>query len=186
MPWTGNIAKTMTSTSSREILRFSGNNIHCSPRDQWLSVYCLIRLQLLELIMRSVPKSHDTFSPRRTNQNEKWKNWFRGWCSPAANSVHLLKNLGSAPRKTRTLFGPVKPFVKLRPAYSVRLIFSYVLKGIKVKITAKSAALRRLRFEDTKKIMSPGLSPKRFGTFEKRGMVSANQHKYYRNVWCKP
>ena len=159
--------------------------IHCSPRDQSLSVYCLIRLQLLELIMRSVPKSHDVFSPRRINQNIKGKNWFRGWCSPAVNSVYLPKNLGAAPRKTRTLFGPVKPFVKLRPAYSVWLIFSYVLKGIKVKITAKSGAPRRLRFEDTKKIMSPELSPKRFGTSEKRGMVSANQHKYHRNVWYK-
>ena len=27
------------STSSRETLRFSGNKIHCSPRDQSLSVY---------------------------------------------------------------------------------------------------------------------------------------------------
>ena len=30
------------STSSRETLRFSGNKIHCSPRDQSLSVNCLI------------------------------------------------------------------------------------------------------------------------------------------------
>ena len=31
------------STSSRETLRFSGNKIHCSPRDQSLSVkYCLL------------------------------------------------------------------------------------------------------------------------------------------------
>ena len=28
------------STSSRETLRFSGNKIHCSPRDQSLSVKC--------------------------------------------------------------------------------------------------------------------------------------------------
>ena len=28
------------STSSRETLRFSGNKIHSSPRDQSLSVYC--------------------------------------------------------------------------------------------------------------------------------------------------
>ena len=28
------------STSSRVTLRFSGNKIHCSPRDQSLSVYC--------------------------------------------------------------------------------------------------------------------------------------------------
>ena len=31
------------STSSRETLRFSGNKIHCSPRDQSLSVYCFPR-----------------------------------------------------------------------------------------------------------------------------------------------
>ena len=30
------------STSSRETLRFSGNKIHCSPRDQSLSVNCSI------------------------------------------------------------------------------------------------------------------------------------------------
>ena len=30
------------STSSRETLRFEGNKIHCSPRDQSLSVYCFI------------------------------------------------------------------------------------------------------------------------------------------------
>ena len=28
------------STSSRETLRFSGNKIHCSPRDQSVTVYC--------------------------------------------------------------------------------------------------------------------------------------------------
>ena len=31
------------STSSRETLRFSGNKIHCSPRDQSLSVYCCMK-----------------------------------------------------------------------------------------------------------------------------------------------
>ena len=50
-------------------------------------------------------------------------------------------------RKSRELFGPEKPFVKLRPAYSVKLVFSYVVKGIKIKITAKFRASRRL--EDT-------------------------------------
>ena len=50
-------------------------------------------------------------------------------------------------RKSRELFGPEKPFVKLRPAYSVKLVFSYVVKGIKIKIIAKFRASRRLRFE---------------------------------------
>ena len=71
-------------------------------------------------------------------------------------------------RKSRKLFGSEKPFVKLRPAYSVKLVFSYVVKGIKIKITAKFLASRRLRFEKTKRIMSPEMRPKRFGTFEKQ------------------
>ena len=56
--------------------------------------------------------------------------------------------------QTRKLYGPEKPFVKLRPAYSVKLVFSYVVKGVKVKITAKFRDTGLLRFEDTKRIMS--------------------------------
>ena len=74
--------------------------------------------------------------------------------------------LGAVSRKSQKLFGPEKPFVKLRPAYSVKLVFSYVVKGI--KITAKFRASRRLRFEDTKRIMSPEMRPKSLGTFEKQ------------------
>ena len=66
------------------------------------------------------------------------------------------------------LESPEKPFVKLRPAYSAKLVFSYVVKGIKMKITAKFRASRRLTFEDTKRIMSPEMHPKSFGTFEKQ------------------
>ena len=64
--------------------------------------------------------------------------------------------------------GPEKPFVTLRPAYSVKLVFSNVVKGIKIKITAKFRASRHLRFEDTKRITSPEMVPKSFGTLEKR------------------
>ena len=71
-------------------------------------------------------------------------------------------------RKSRKLFGPEKPFVKSRPAYSVKLIFSNVVKGIKIKIMAKFRASRRLRFEDTESIISPEIRPKSFGTFEKQ------------------
>ena len=39
------------STSSRETLRFSGNKIHCSPRDQSLSVYCLPRGQSSSVLL---------------------------------------------------------------------------------------------------------------------------------------
>ena len=76
--------------------------------------------------------------------------------------------LGPVSQKSRKLCGPEKPFVKVRPAYFVKLVFSYVVKGIKTKITAKFCASRRLRFEDTKRIMSPEIRPKSFGTFEKQ------------------
>ena len=71
-------------------------------------------------------------------------------------------------RKSRNLFGPEKPFVKLGPVYSVKLLFSYNEKGMKMETTAKFRASRRLRFADTKRIMSPEMSPKSFGTFEKQ------------------
>ena len=67
---------------------------------------------------------------------------------------------GSVSRKSRELFGPEKPFEKLRPAYSVMLVLSYVVKEIKIKITGKFRASTRLRFEDTKRIMSPENGPK--------------------------
>ena len=80
-----------------------------------------------------------------------------------------LKNsdVGPVSRTSRENFGPEKPVVKLRPAYSVKLVFSFVVKGIKTKIMAKFRASRRLRIEDTKRIMLPEIRPKSFGTFEK-------------------
>ena len=45
--------------------------------------------------------------------------------------------LGLVSRKARKLFGYEKPFGKLQPTYSVKLVFSDVVKGIKVKVTAK-------------------------------------------------
>ena len=77
-------------------------------------------------------------------------------------------DLGPESRKSRELFGPEKAFVKLRTGYSVKLVFSYVINRSQIKITAKFRASRGLRFEDTKRIMSPEMRPKSFGTFEKQ------------------
>ena len=52
-------------------------------------------------------------------------------------------------QKTRKLYEPEKQFVKLRPAYSIKLAFSYVVKAIKIKIIAKFRDMEHLRFEDT-------------------------------------
>ena len=86
-----------------------------------------------------------------------------------SSSEKGLKNSGQGPvsRKSCELFGPEKPFVKLRTAYSVKLVFSYVIKRTQVKIAAKFRASRRLRFEDTMRTISPEMRPKSFGTFEK-------------------
>ena len=75
---------------------------------------------------------------------------------------------GSVSKKSRKLFGPEKPFRKLLPAHFVQPVFAYVVKGIKININAKFCASRHLRFEDTKKIVSPEMRPKSFGTFEKQ------------------
>ena len=60
-------------------------------------------------------------------ENESPKNWDQGAVS----------------RKCRKLFGPEKPFLKLRPAYSVKLVFWYIVKGTKIKITTKSPSFWR-------------------------------------------
>ena len=79
-----------------------------------------------------------------------------GWCryhTHTSRRSRHVNHLGPDARKSRKLFGPTeKSFLKLRHAYSVKLDFSYVAKGIKIKTTAMFHAPRRLRFEDTKRI----------------------------------
>ena len=55
-----------------------------------------------------------------------------------------MSNTGQGSRfsKVPKLFGPKKPFVNLRPVYSIKLVISCVVKGIKIKITAKFWDLR--------------------------------------------
>ena len=92
--------------------------------------------------------------------------------------TELLAILACVSQKTRKLYGPEKPFVKLRPAYSVKLVFLYVVKGIKIKITAKFCDTEHFRFEDTKRISSPGekwgnLKRKAIAVWEKRRIIIA-------------
>ena len=55
-----------------------------------------------------------------------------------------------------------------RARKAIRKSTTYVVKRRKTKITAKFRASERLRFEDTKRNMSPEIRPKSFGTFEKQ------------------
>ena len=55
------------------------------------------------------------------------------------------------------------------PAHSIKLVFSEVVKGIKIKITANFHASRVLSFEETRNMLSPDMHPKSFGIFVKWG-----------------
>ena len=92
------------------------------------------------------------------------------WCF--AESTRLSTVWPGAPvsRKSRKLFGPEKTFIKLRPANSVKPVFSYVVERTKIKITVKFSASRRLHFEDTKRIKSPEMrtNAHEMRTFEKQ------------------
>ena len=57
----------------------------------------------------------------------------------------------------------------------MKLVFSCVVKGIKIKITAKFCASRRLRFEDTKRIMSPAMSPEEVSGLSRNRLVVIEQ-----------
>ena len=60
--------------------------------------------------------------------------WASDFCQPLAK-VQIFRTLGPVSRTSRKLLGLEKPFVKLGPAYSVKLVFSYVVKGWKIKTT---------------------------------------------------
>ena len=78
---------------------------------------------------------------------------------------NIFNVLACVSEKSRKLYGHDKPFVKHRRAYSVKLVVSNVVKGIQIKITAKFRDTEHLRFEDTKRIMSP----EKFRNFRETG-----------------
>ena len=67
----------------------------------------------------------------------------------------------------------------LRPVYPVTLVFSYVVKGIKIKVTVKFRASRRLRFEDTKKVMSPEMARNVSGLSRNRPQRGAAKSMFF-------
>ena len=121
---------------------------------------------------------HVSLSHRHsTTVSSETKNLFSpgtSWCPSHSRlkckplGISQLNDQGPVSRKSRYLLEPEKPFIKLRPTYSVNLVFLYVVRAIKIKITAKLRDSRRLPFEDAKRIISPEMVLKSFGTFEKQ------------------
>ena len=101
---------------------------------------------------------------------------------PAIWALGLVREMGPHKGKKSSDKGPVSEKVpktfRARKAIctpTTRLFCEAGLficcKGNKNKITAaKFRASRRLRFKDTKRIMSPEMCPKSFGTFEERAL----------------
>ena len=52
----------------------------------------------------------------------------------------LPSEQGPVSRKSRKRFGSEKPLVKLRTAYSVKLVFSYVIKGTQIKVSCRETS----------------------------------------------
>ena len=113
---------------------------------------------------------------------------FGRYSSSSKRRAENFRPLGRVSRKSRGLFGPEKPFVKtatrpedfsdskshslrLRHAHSIKLVFSYVVKAITIKIDAKFCASRRLDFEDTKRTISPEImsAPEKSRDFRETG-----------------
>ena len=57
-----------TETKSRETLRFEGNKIHCSPRDQSLSDLLYSKIKQKKILKNSLTSS-DNIRPRETAVN---------------------------------------------------------------------------------------------------------------------
>ena len=88
-----------------------------------------------------------------------------GFAGPKRFPGLFNSRTGARFSKVPKLYGLEKPFVKLRPAYSVKLVFWYVVQGIKIKITAMFRVSERLRFEVVKRI----ISPEKFRDFRETG-----------------
>jgi len=109
----------------------------------------------------------------------------RELCHPKCFRTFEKRAPGVCFSKVPKRFGPEKPVVKLRPAYSVKLVFSYVVKGIKIKITAKFRASRRLRFEDTKRIVTRN-TPEKFRDFRETGPSFSTYTDLYATIFGTP
>ena len=66
--------------------------------------------------------------------------------------------------------GPEKPTVKFQPTYSVKLVLSYVVKGIKINSRPRDAFVLKIQRE-----LCLEMRPKSFGNFEKRASSRYNQ-----------
>ena len=88
-----------------------------------------------------------------------------------------MATLGPVSRKSRDLFGPEKPFVKLQSAFlfflKSRSFYIFLIR--KIKRIEKFDGLKSLRCEDMEGIVAPEKGPKSFGTFEKQ---APGQHRY--------
>lgn len=81
---------------------------------------------------------------------------------------------GPVSQKSRELFGPEKPVVKLQSTRFRKLTIQHLFNVRKTKKTAKFDGLEPRRSEDIEGIEAPEIAPESFGTFEKQARESWN------------
>ena len=88
-----------------------------------------------------------------------------------------LGNHGSVSRKSRNLFGPEKqPFVKLRPVYSVKVLFVICWKGNKNENNCKVSCLETPSFCRYKENYVTRNEPEKFRDFWESGPCPSSQN----------
>ena len=95
-------------------------------------------------------------------------------CETRSRVSHSVQ--GPVSRKSREIFGPEKPVVKLQSARFEKLTFLHVFNIRRTKRIATFDGLEARRCEDIKGIVAPEIDPKSFGTFEKR---APDLRRYY-------
>ena len=138
--------------------------------------------------------------------------WFRCFETYTFLWYLMMVSARTIPRETRAsgpfrnLIGHEKPFVKLRPAYSVKLVFSYVINGIKIKISAKFRCIEAPLLWRYKENYVTRNRPEKFRDFRETGpgshwfegwiglfnplTATPTQQldrfwKYFSNGWCR-
>ena len=84
-------------------------------------------------------------------------------------AVNLIVVQGPFSRKSRKVFGSEKPFVKLRPAYSIKLVFVICCKENKKWNNCKVSCLEAPSFWRYKENLVPRNAPEKFRDFRETG-----------------
>ena len=80
-------------------------------------------MQMFPIFLGTLRSDPCQFLPSEREIGSEFSSWTRAL---------RLHDQAYVSQKSRKLYGSEKPYVKLQPAYSVKVAFLYVVKGIKI------------------------------------------------------